>query len=94
MLNYSEKIINTRYIYQILHIINDSAETRYHFPLILTIGKTIPIIIANCTEVFQSTIAPFLSINKFHSNVTNAVVMNAIKNTGTAYIVNFFIIIR
>jgi len=94
MLNYYEKIINTRYINQILYIIKDSAETGYHLLLILTTGKTIPIIIANCTEVFQSTIAPFLSINKFHSNVTNAVEMNAIKNTSTAFNINCFIIIR
>gem|GEM_PF-3677042 len=66
----------------------------FYLLLILTIGNTIPIIIANWIEVLQSTTAPLLSINKFQSRVTNAVVTNAIKIIITAFRTNCFIMIK
>lgn len=56
-----------------------------YLSLLCTIGITKPIIIANVKDVFQSTIAPFFSINKFHNNVTIMAAINVITNVNNTF---------
>ena len=61
--------------------------------LFLLIGITIPIIIANRIDVFQSTTAPLLSTSKFQSNVTKLAVINVITNVNNTFNKVFFVFI-
>ncbi len=57
----------------------------HYLSFLCTIGITKPIIIANVKDVFQSTIAPFFSINKFHNNVTIMAAINVITNANNTF---------